>query len=95
MKRIITVHCIAAPGKSAELIALGTGMIAPSCAEDGCIHYSFYQDLNAPDRFFFYEEWRDQNAIDRHNASPHFLAFQPRFRPLLAADPVISVMSAE
>lgn len=91
--KIITVLCIARPGAETALVDLCRGMIAPSRAEQGCIHYSFYQDLGSPGRYFFYEEWTDQQAIDAHNASPHFLEFQPRFKELIAEPPVIAVRS--
>lgn len=93
--RIITVFCIVRPGCEQDLISLCTGMIAPSRAEQGCIRYSFYQDLGHSDRFFFYEEWTDQGAIDRHNRSPHFLAFQPVFPTLILGEPEITVRSVQ
>jgi quinol monooxygenase YgiN len=88
---IITVHCVARPERRNDLIALGTSMIAPSRAEAGCIHYSFYQDLNDSNRFFFYEEWKDQASIDLHNATKHFLEFQPKFKEMISGDAVVTV----
>ena len=93
--KIITVHCYAKPELKNDLIALGRSMIAPSCAEEGCIHYSFYQDLNEEYRFLFYEEWKDQESIDRHNSTKHFLDFQPKFKEMISKDPVVTVYNAD
>jgi quinol monooxygenase YgiN len=83
---IITVHCTAKPGKRNDLILLGKSMIGPSRAESGCIFYSFFQDMKEEDRFFFYEEWKDQQAIDSHNRTRHFLEFQPKFKDLIVGE---------
>lgn len=87
----ITVHCVARPEKRNDLISLCKGMIAPSRAETGCLHYSFYQDLNEGNRFFFYEEWKDQASIDLHNTTKHFLEFQPIFKNFTVGDAIVTV----
>jgi quinol monooxygenase YgiN len=89
--KIITVQCTARTDRREELVALCRSMIVPSREEPGCIHYSFYKDLGAESSYFFYEEWTDQESIDAHNASAHYLDFQPRFKGLIAGDPVITV----
>ena len=35
-------------------------------AEPGCISYRFYQDIVEPERFFLFEEWESQAALDVH-----------------------------
>ncbi|MFZ4621350.1 MAG: putative quinol monooxygenase [Bacteroidota bacterium] len=92
--KIITVHCVSKPERRSDLIALGTSMVKPSRAEEGCIHYSFYHDLNEENRFFFYEEWKDQASIDLHNATKHFLEFQPKFKEMIVSDAVVTVHNA-
>lgn len=89
--KIITVRCQAKQGKRNELVNLCKGMIDPSRAEAGCIQYSFYQDMLDDHTFFFYEEWKDQESIDAHNGSKHFLEFQPVFKTLLQRDPEITI----
>ena len=89
--KIITVECFAKPGKSSELVALCKNMIAPSRAETGCIHYSFYQDLKEKNRFLFYEEWKDQKAIDVHNKTKHFLEFQSKFTQLIIGESKVTI----
>lgn len=81
--KIITVTCFAKSEKRSELIALCKSMIAPSKAEAGCIQYNFYQDVSDKNKFFFYEEWKDQSAIDFHFATDHFISFQPKFAAMI------------
>jgi quinol monooxygenase YgiN len=70
-------------------------MIAPSKAEKGCIHYSFYQDMNDENKFFFYEEWKDQASIDQHNLTQHFLNFQPKFKEMIIGGATITIYTTE
>ncbi|MCK9409486.1 MAG: antibiotic biosynthesis monooxygenase [Bacteroidetes bacterium] len=93
--KIITVHCIAKDDRREELVALCRSMIFPSRAESGCHYYSFYKDLGQENAYFFYEEWKDQESIDKHNSSQHFLEFQPKFKALIAGEPVMTVHSVK
>ena len=43
--------------------------------EEGNLSYDLYCDINNPLTYIFIEEWESENAIDKHNASPHFLHF--------------------
>ena len=47
-------------------------MQAASRAEPGCISYTIYRAKDDPTLFYIHEEWRDQAALDAHNAMPHF-----------------------
>lgn len=50
-------------------------LMAGSRAEAGCISYTPYQSLVDNNKFFFFEEWKDQAAIDAHFATSHFKSF--------------------
>ena len=43
--------------------------------EPGCLMYVVHQHLNDPRRFFVYEQYRDQAALESHWNSPHFLQY--------------------
>ena len=43
-----------------------------SRAEEGCTLYLVSRLRDDPDRFFIYEHYRDEAALDAHRASPHF-----------------------
>ena len=39
-------------------------------AEDGCISFRFYQDLEDATRFLIFEEWETQEALEAHWKAP-------------------------
>lgn len=46
-------------------------MLAASRAEDGCIVYSYAEDVAEPGLIRVFEAWRDQAAIEAHFTAPH------------------------
>jgi quinol monooxygenase YgiN len=46
-------------------------MLAASRAEDGCVAYSYAEDVAEPGLIRVFEVWRDQAAIDAHFQAPH------------------------
>ena len=46
-------------------------LLAPTHAEPGCKRYELYES-DATGRFYLYETWESQAALDQHMASPHF-----------------------
>lgn len=71
-----------------ELIKL----VAPTRQEEGCIEYRLHQDNQAPAVFIFYENWQDKAALDRHMASPHFLAYIKATEEMIA-DKAVHLMT--
>ena len=75
-----------APGTIAnnpETVEAIKSMVAASRAEDGCLDYTFAQDLSDPDTLIIYERWRDQEAVAAHGKSAHMAEFQK----VMAANP--------
>ena len=68
-------------GKRDEAIA---AMVAVQTAverdEAGCIRYTFYADLEDPQKFIVYEEWETKAHLAAHgsqeNPPPHMVAFR-------------------
>lgn len=50
-------------------------MVAASNAEEGCIAYTFTQDLGDPSIIHIVEKWQDDAALAAHFATPHMAAF--------------------
>ena len=46
--------------------------------EDGCISYSFSQDIQDPYRLHLAEAWRDMAAFKAHLALPHMANFRKK-----------------
>jgi quinol monooxygenase YgiN len=51
-------------------------MLAASRAEDGCLTYSYAEDVVEPGLIRVFEAWRDQAAIDAHFAAPHMAVWR-------------------
>ena len=51
-----------------EMMASGT--VAAIRAEDGNERYEYFQPLEDPETILLIDQWRDQEAIDAHHASP-------------------------
>ena len=48
--------------------------------EPGCLRFDVLQDNSDPNRFFFYEVYKDEDAFKAHQASAHY----PRWRAAAA-----------
>jgi quinol monooxygenase YgiN len=46
--------------------------------EAGCSHYVVSVDLVDPSTFYIFEEWADQESLDAHRRSEHFVAHRSR-----------------
>jgi quinol monooxygenase YgiN len=67
----VIARSVARKGKESQLGELLRGMLAPTRAESGCKLYELYES-DSKGRFYFYEIWESQAALDQHAASPHF-----------------------
>ncbi len=68
-------------GKVEQYIALAKRLVQETAQNDaGCIHYDLFQDLSNPQILTMIEEWKDQDALDRHTASKHFKEIVPMFK---------------
>lgn len=49
--------------------------IRTACLQDepGCLHFDIAEDVEQANRFFFYEIYRDADALAFHRTTPHFL----------------------
>jgi len=61
-----------APGKEDEAVGHFRQLIPASRAEPGCRMYVVHRGKDDPAKFFIYEQYDDQAALDAHRASPHF-----------------------
>lgn len=64
-----------AAGEFEKVREQGIAMVEATNAEDGCLHYSFAQDIADPDLIRISERWASQEALAAHSASAHMAAF--------------------
>ena len=67
----VIARATARQGKEEQLKQALQAVLVPTHAEPGCKVYELYAS-DAPGRFYFYELWKDKDALDKHAASPHF-----------------------
>lgn len=52
--------------------------------EPGCMRFDVLQDNSDPNRFFFYEVYRDEAAVEAHRASAHYARWRAVASEVLA-----------
>jgi quinol monooxygenase YgiN len=68
----LAVTFVIQPGHEDEAIDLFAKATAATRTEPGCRMYLAHRSTTDPRRFFLYEQYDDQAALDAHRASPHF-----------------------
>lgn len=74
-----------------KFIELAEKCLIPSRKEPGSLSYSFYEDQTQPNTFLYFEEWRDQAALDYHFQTPYFKEFIAQASDLFVSPPEIKV----
>jgi len=59
-----------------DILPIYQKLVQGSQEEDGCIFYNLHQDVSDSTKFVMLEEWKSQAAIDFHNNTEHYKAFQ-------------------
>ena len=52
--------------------------------EPGCLRFDVLQDNTDPNRFFFYEVYVDEAAVEAHRAAPHYARWRAAAAEVLA-----------
>lgn len=73
----------AQPGEETELKSVLEGLIEPTRAEAGCLHYELWQNRADSSEFTFIEEWASDEALASHGESDHIRQGRERLRDLL------------
>jgi autoinducer 2-degrading protein len=55
--------------------------------EPGCLRFDVIRDRDDPNRFYFYEVYKDEAALQAHRQTPHFKLYFEKTQPWLAAPP--------
>ena len=93
-KKLIAAKLTLKADKADAFIVAVKPLIAASRAEPGCISYTLYRNPHEPTAFFFFEEWKDQAAIDFHFATPHFKDFGDKIKDMIVGSPEITILNA-
>ena len=79
--------------KLSDFIKLCNELIKESRAEEGCVSYHLQQNTEKENHLVFVEEWKSNEAIEKHNASGHFTRIVPLLVEMCENAPVIQTFS--
>jgi quinol monooxygenase YgiN len=71
----VAVTYVIKSGHEDEAVALFGKLTKETRAEPGCRMYLAHRSTSDSRRFFLYEQYDDQAALDAHRASAHFQAY--------------------
>ena len=70
---VLAVTWMAKTGREAEAAAILEKLTGESRREPGCVMYQAHKHKTDPRRFFIYEQYKDDAALEAHRNAPHFL----------------------
>ena len=79
--------------KVSEFIELCKELVKESCQEEGCVAYNLQQNRKRENHFVFVEQWKSNEAIEKHNSSSHFTRIVPMLVEICEKAPVIEVFN--
>jgi len=75
--------------KLSDFIKLCNELIEESRKEEGCVSYHLQQNTERENYLVFVEEWKSNEAIEKHNSSEHFTRIVPLLVEMCEDAPVI------
>ena len=80
---VLAVIWMTKPGHEEEADRVFRILTTESRKEPGCLMYVVHRHRSDPARFFVYEQYVDDAALETHRNSPHFLEYARKQLPLL------------
>ena len=81
---VLAVTWMAKTGRESEVAALFEKLTVESRKEAGCVMYQVHKHKTEARRFFIYEQYKDDAALEAHRATAHFLQFAKKDLPKVA-----------
>jgi len=60
------------PGQESKVVELFSALANAARAEPGCLMFQVHRHRDDPSRFFIYEQYRDDAALETHRQTDHF-----------------------
>ena len=70
---VLAVTWMAKIGHESEVAGIFEKLTVESRKEPGCLMYQVHKHKTDARRFFIYEQYKDDAALEAHRTSPHFL----------------------
>jgi len=80
---VLAVTWMAKVGHETEVAAVFQKLTEESRKEAGCLMYQVHRHKTDPRRFFIYEQYKDDAALEAHRSAPHFLRYVKKELPKL------------
>ena len=81
---VLAVTWMAKVGHEKEVADLFAKLTEESRKEPGCAMYVAHRHKTEPRRYFIYEQYKDDAALEAHRSAPHFLQFARKELPKIA-----------
>jgi quinol monooxygenase YgiN len=81
---VLAVTWMAKVGCEVEVAGIFSQLTVESRKEPGCVMYQVHRHKTEPRRFFIYEQYKDDAALEAHRAAPHFLHYARKQLPKVA-----------
>lgn len=78
---VLAVTWMAKVGRESEMSGVFSRLTEESRKEPGCVMYQVHRHKTEPRRFFIYEQYKDDAALEAHRAAPHFLQYAKKELP--------------
>ena len=60
--------------------------------DDGCIKYELCRDKDDALHFIMLEDWKDQESLDKHMKSEHFITLLPKMDAFRSQPSVLTIL---
>ena len=81
---VLAVTWMAKAGRENEVAEVFSKLSEESRKEPGCLMYQAHRHRTEPRRFFIYEQYKDDAAMEAHRGSPYFLQYVKKELPKIA-----------
>lgn len=81
---VLAVTWIAKAGFETEVAEMLSKLTVEARKEPGCAMYQVHRHRTEPRRFFIYEQYKDEAALEAHRNTPHFLQYAKKDLPKIA-----------
>jgi autoinducer 2-degrading protein len=81
---VLAVTWVAKTGREPEVAELFSRLTSESRKEPGCVMYQVHRHRTEPRRFFIYEQYKDDAALEAHRTAQHFLQYAKKDLPKIA-----------
>lgn len=81
--------------KEEAFLAEVKALVEASRAESGNIQYDLMKDTEKESTYLMVEVWENQEAVQKHNTSEHFIAFGKKAPSFMAAPTDVKVYAGQ